>query len=262
MGDVTSQGRFAELHRAGTFVMPNAWDTGSARLFESLGFVAIATTSSGHAASLGRHDQHVSRDELVEHAASLVAGVSIPLNVDAEHCFPHESGGIAETISRLAAVGVAGVSIEDHMPGRGVVPLDEARRAVAEAVEAARRHGLVLTARSENHLYGRDDIEDTLSRLAAYRDAGADVLYAPLVPAEAIPDVVALGPPVNVLAGRAVPPVGRLAELGVRRISTGGALAFAAYGAAAAAARELLAAGTSEYSRGSLSQPDRDRAFS
>jgi 2-methylisocitrate lyase-like PEP mutase family enzyme len=219
---------------------------GSARLLQHAGAVALATTSSGLAASLGRHDQHVGHDELIAHVAAICAAVTIPVNVDAERCYADEAAGIAPVVEALADAGAAGLSIEDYDPStQAIDPIDVATERVFAAAEAAHRRGLVLTARAENHLYGNGDLADTLERLAAYRDAGADCLYAPgLVAAEDIVAVVALGRPVNVLLRPGGPTVPELAELGVRRVSTGGRLAFVAYGALMAAARELLDAGT------------------
>ena len=172
--------RFRALHRQGLFVMPNAWDIGSARLLASIGFEAIATTSSGHAASLGRADQEVSRDELLSHVEALVAAVDVPVSVDAERCFADDPAGVAQTVELIAAVGAAGCSIEDYEPTtRSIDDIGVATERVAAASGAARKHGLVLTARAENHLYGIDDLADTIERLLAYRAAGADVVYAP-----------------------------------------------------------------------------------
>lgn len=243
--------------------MPNAWDIGSARILESLGFQAIATTSSGHAATLGRMDQRVTLDELVEHARSLASAVDVPLSVDAERCFANTPDGVAETVEQIAETGAAGVSIEDYDPVTGIDPLDVAAERVAAAAEVAKRYGLTLTARAENHLYGIDDLDDTMARLIAYRDAGAHVIYAPwLAEIGQISLVVGeTGGPVNVLARVDGPSVAELGAAGVRRISTGGALAFAAYGALAAAGRELLDSGTSTYLGGALSADDRRAAF-
>jgi 2-methylisocitrate lyase-like PEP mutase family enzyme len=257
--------RFRDLHQGALFVMPNAWDIGSARLLESMGFTAIATTSSGHAASLGRSDQHVTRDELVAHATALAAAVTVPLNVDAERGFADDPAGVAETVERIAETGAAGVSIEDYDPARHrIEPLDVATDRVVAAAAAARAHGLVLTARAENHLYGIDDLDDTIRRLQAYLEAGAEVLYAPgLLERDDIRRLVeAVDAPVNVLALRHGPSVPELAALGVRRVSTGGGLARAAYGALMSAARELQTAGTSTYLDGAASGRDLDRAFS
>jgi 2-methylisocitrate lyase-like PEP mutase family enzyme len=245
--------RFRELHaREELFVMPNPWDVGSARLLEAAGFEALATTSAGLAWSLGKLDQAVTRDELVEHVSVLAAATSLPLNVDSERCYPEDPGGVAETVALLADAGAAGFSIEDYDPATGRV--DDVRLAterVAAAAEAA--HGLddplVLTGRAENHFRGVDDLDDTIARLVAYRDAGADVVYAPgLSSIDQVAAVVAaVGVPVNVLALPNGPSVAELAAAGVRRVSTGGALARAAYGALVAGARELLADGTSRY---------------
>ncbi|MET0831519.1 MAG: isocitrate lyase/phosphoenolpyruvate mutase family protein [Acidimicrobiia bacterium] len=255
--------RFAGLHRDGILVMPNAWDVGSARLLESLGFEAVATTSSGFAATLGRMDQRVTVAELLAHAAALTDAVAIPVSVDAEHGYADTPEGVAEAVDLLGQTGVAGVSIEDYHPGSGLFPLAVAVERVAAAVEAAARHAVVLTARSENHLYGVTDLDDTITRLGAFRAVGADVVYAPgLADLDDISRLVAaVDAPVNVLLLRDGPAVPDLAAVGVRRVSTGGSLAFAAYGALAAAARELLATGTSAYAAGALSPVDRAAAF-
>ena len=256
--------RFRRLHERGLFVMPNPWDLGSARILASMGFQALATTSLGHAASLGKVDQTVTRDELMAHVATLSAAVDLPLNVDAERCFADDLAGVAETVSLLAEAGAAGCSIEDYDPATGLIDaLAVAADRVAAAAEAAHREGMLLTARAENALYGIDDIDDTVSRLRAYREAGADVLYAPrLTDPEDIRRVVeALDAPVNVLAMRHGPSIPELAALGVRRVSTGGPLARAAYGALRRAAEELLGPGTSTYQDDALTSDDLDRFF-
>lgn len=256
---------FRELHGRGLFVMPNPWDVGSARLLARLGFPALATTSSGHAASLGRLDQHVTRDELLAHAASLASAVDVPVSVDAERCFADDPEGVAETVRRIGRTGAAGCSIEDYEPSAGAIdPLETAVGRVAAAAEAAHAEGLVLTARAENHLYGLGGLDDTIARLRAYRDAGADVLYAPgLVDLDEIARVVReAGGPVNVLARSSGPSIRELASVGVRRVSTGGALAMAAYGALVKGARELLDAGTSSYAAERVSDADLEAAFS
>ncbi|GID27956.1 isocitrate lyase/PEP mutase family protein [Paractinoplanes brasiliensis] len=243
--------RFKALHEAGTFVMPNPWDVGSARILEGLGFPALATTSSGLAATLGKADQQVTRDELVAHVRALTAAIGVPLNVDAERCFDD----VTATVELLAQAGAAGISIEDYDPARErIETVEEGARRVALAKEACARHGVVLTARAENLLYGHDDLDDTIRRLRAYRQAGADVVYAPGLRApEDIARVVAeVAAPVNVLAVAGAPPVDELAKLGVRRVSTGGALAWAAYGALRDAARELLDLGTTTFRSRSL----------
>jgi len=254
--------RFRQLHESGLFVMPNPWDLGSARILASMGFPALATTSLGHAASLGKLDQHVTRDELVSHVAAISAGVDLPLNVDSERCFADDLAGIAETVGLLAEAGAAGCSIEDYDPATGAIDdIAVAAERVGAAAEAAHRHGMLLTARAENAVYDIDDIEDTIARLRAYREAGADVLYAPrLTDADQIRRVVgATDAPVNVLAMRHGPPIPQLAEMGVRRVSTGGPLARAAYGALRDAASELLGPGTSTYQDDALTGADLER---
>ena len=245
--------RFRALHeRDLLFVMPNPWDAGSARLLASCGFEALATTSEGSAWSLGKLDQTVSRDELVAHVASLAHATSLPLNVDSERCFPNDPGGVAETVALLADAGAAGFSVEDWNPVTGGMDdISIAAKRVAIAAEAA--HGLsepmVLTGRAENHVHGFDDFDDTITRLIAYRDAGADVAYAPgLRDLGRIATVVeAVGIPVNALALPKGPTVAELASVGVRRVSTGSWLAAAAYGALVTGARELASEGTSQY---------------
>ena len=245
--------RFRALHaREKLFVMPNPWDVGSARLLASCGFEALATTSAGLAWSLGKLDQSVSRDELVAHVAELAAATALPLNVDSERCYPDDPGGVAETVFRLAEAGAAGCSIEDYDPvTEAVDPVEVAAERVALAAEAA--HGLaepmVLTGRAENHIRGVDDLDDTIARLIAYREAGADALYAPgLTDLAQIASVIeAVQAPVNVLALPAGPTIAELASVGVRRVSTGSLLAGAAYGALLAGANELLGEGTSRY---------------
>ncbi len=259
--------RFRELHaREQLFVMPNPWDIGSARILASLGFEALATTSAGFAWALGKLDTQVTRDELVDHVAQLAPATDLPLNVDSERCFPDDPGGVAETVRLLGEAGAAGCSIEDWNPDTGrIEDVALAVERVAEAAEAARTFDppLVLTGRAENHLHGVDDLDDTIARLVAYRDAGADCLYAPwLATAEQISAVVdAVAMPVNVLAVPATPPIPELARLGVRRVSTGSLLAGAAYGALAAGARELQGDGTSTYATARLSEDDKQAAF-
>jgi len=246
--------------------MPNPWDIGSARLLESLGFQALATTSAGFAWSIGKLDQTVSRDELVAHVASLAHATTLPLNVDSERCYPDDPGGVAETVAQLADAGAAGFSVEDYDPAtEGIEAVALAAKRVAVAAEAA--HGLpdplVLTARAENHIRGVDDLDDTIVRLIAYRDAGADAVYAPgLSELGQIAAVVeAVGVPVNVLALPDGPTLAQLASAGVRRVSTGGALARSAYGALLTGAEELLEKGTSRYAEGGASPEALRAAF-
>ena len=245
--------QFRALHeRDQLFVMPNPWDAGSARLLASCGFEALATTSEGFAWSLGKPDQTVSRDELVAHVASLADATSLPLNVDSERCYPNDPGGVAETVALLAGAGAAGFSIEDYDPATGgMEDIGIAAERVAMAAEAAHRltEPMVLTARAENHVHGVDDLDDTIARLIAYRDAGADAVYAPgLRDLRQIAAVVeAVGIPVNALALPNGPTIPELASVSVRRVSTGSLLAGAAYGALVTGARELADAGTSRY---------------
>jgi 2-methylisocitrate lyase-like PEP mutase family enzyme len=247
---------FLELHhRDGPpLLLPNPWDVGSARLLESLGFEALATTSSGFAATLGRLDYGVTRDEALQHAATVADAVGIPVSADLENGFGDAPEEVAETIRLATEAGLAGGSIEDAT-GRDEEPvydLETAAARVHAAAEAARTADapFVLTARAENHLYGRDDLADTIARLQAFEAAGADVLYAPgLATLDDIREVVrSVGKPVNVLALPNVPSVAELAEVGVRRVSVGGAFAFAALGAVVDAARELLERGTYGFS--------------
>jgi 2-methylisocitrate lyase-like PEP mutase family enzyme len=256
--------QFRALHASGTFVMPNPWDVGSARLLASLGFPALATTSSGHAATLGRSDQHVTRDELLAHAEAVAGAVDVPLNVDAERCFADDPAAVARTVELIGETGAAGCSLEDYDPAaRAIEPLAVAAERVAAAADAAKAHGIVLTARAENHLYGHPDLDDTIARLQAYAQAGAEVLYAPgLARLDDIARVVAaVDRPINVLALPTGPTVAELASVGVRRISTGGLLARAAYGALVRAATELRDAGTSTYSATAISSADLATAF-
>ncbi|MEO5577374.1 MAG: isocitrate lyase/phosphoenolpyruvate mutase family protein [Gaiellaceae bacterium] len=245
--------RFRELHERGRlFVLPNPWDVGSAKLLASLGFEALATTSAGLAWSLGKLDMQVTRDELVAHVAQLAAATVLPLNVDSERCYPEASGGVASTVALLAEAGAAGCSIEDYDPATDRID-DVGAAAERVAIAAAAAHQLseplVLTARAENNLHGVNDLDDTIARLLAYREAGADVVYAPgLADLGSIAAVVAaVGVPVNVLALPNGPTVSELEAAGVRRVSTGGALAKVAYGALLAGAQELRDDGTSRY---------------
>ncbi len=236
--------RFRDLHRRGFFVMPNAWDVGSAVRLERLGFSAVATTSSGHAASLGRSDQQVTFDELCAHVEAVTASVSIPLSVDSERLFSDDPAGVAANVGVLGRLGAAGVSIEDYDPStHSIDPIDVAADRVVAAVSGAQEHGLVVTARAENHLYGAGDLDDTIHRLLAYARAGADCVYAPgLAELSDITRVVdSVDTPVNVLLRPASPPLVVLADLGVRRVSVGGRLAHVAYDAMETEARSLLA---------------------
>jgi 2-methylisocitrate lyase-like PEP mutase family enzyme len=246
--------RFRALHRRGDpLLMPNAWDLGSAAVLKSLGFEALATTSSGHAATLGRMDGSVTREEALAHAAAMAAGTDLPLSADLENCFADEPEGVAETIRLAAQTGLAGCSVEDFSgrPDDPIYELGLARERVVAAAELARSGPveLVLTARAENYVHGREDLADTIARLQAYQGAGADVLFAPgLTRAQDIRHVVeSVDRPVNVLARPGMVSVAELAELGVSRVSVGGAFAFAALGALYEAAQELRERGTYGY---------------
>ncbi len=249
--------RFLALHQGpGALLLPNPWDAGIARLLASLGFSALATTSAGFAATLGQLDGSVSRDQAVAHAAAIVEATDLPVSADLENGYVDEPEAVAETIGLAIAAGLAGCSIEDFT-GRADDPIYDlglATERIAAAAEAAHRGDvhLVLTARAENLLHGRDDLADTIARLQAFQTAGADVLYAPgLWRAEDIRQVVtSVDLPVNVLAVPVGPSVKELEDLGVRRISVGGMLAFAALGAVVDASRELLDEGTYGFSAG------------
>lgn len=246
MDPSTARNSFRDLHRSGTFVVPNPFDRGSARLLAALGFEALATTSSGHAATAGRADMALGRDALVTHVADLVTATDLPLTVDAERGFADDPVGVAATVDLLAEAGAAGASIEDWDPVAGRIddPTAAVER-VAAAAETAAGHGLVLTARCENLIRGVADLDDTVARLVAYRDAGAEVVYAPglVEPAEIRQVVEATQVPVNVLLRPGGPTVDELGAAGVRRVSLGGTLARVAYGAVVEAARRVQVAG-------------------
>jgi 2-methylisocitrate lyase-like PEP mutase family enzyme len=258
--------RFLELHRQERpLLLANAWDVGSAKLLVSLGFHALATTSSGHAASLGQLDSSVSREQALAHAAALVGATDVPVSADFEDGFAADPAGVAEPVRLALEAGLAGCSIEDWSAAEArLYDKDAAAERVAAAADAA--HGgpvrLVLTARAENHLRGNPDVRDTIARLQAYQQAGADVLYAPAFdrPEDLRELLASVDLPVNVLARAGVPPVAHLAALGVKRVSVGGAFAFAAYGAAVDAASELLSDGTYGFSEVSAAGSKATRA--
>ena len=240
--------RFLALHnRTWPLLLPNPWDAGSAKLLASLHFEALATTSSGFAATLGRLDGSLTREEALQHAATIVSATALPVSADLENGFADGPDGVAETVRLAIDAGLAGCSIEDYGGDDRdpIYGLELATARIAAAVAAAGGR-IVLTARAENHLHGRDDLGDTIARLRAYGEAGADVLYAPgLTRIEDIRRVVSeVGRPVNVLAFPGAPTVGELAAAGVKRISVGGAFAFAAIDGLVEAARELRAEGT------------------
>jgi 2-methylisocitrate lyase-like PEP mutase family enzyme len=240
--------RFWELHASETpLLLPNPWDLGSARLLAWLGFKALATTSGGFAASLGRLDGNLSRDEAVAHAAAVAEATGLPVNGDFENCFADDPQGVAKTVTLARQAGVAGCSVEDWS-GSEIYELGFAAERVAAAADAAHAGPvrMVLTARAENHVRGRHDLADTIARLVAYQEAGADVLFAPALRGmEQIRAVLQeIDRPLNVLAWRDLPPVAELAEAGVSRISVGSSFAFAAYGTLLEAATELQQRGT------------------
>jgi 2-methylisocitrate lyase-like PEP mutase family enzyme len=243
--------RFLDLHQGDRpLLLPNPWDPGSAKLLESLGFEALATTSSGFAASLGRLDGSVTRDEALAHSAAIVQATELPVSADLENAFADDPDDVADTLRLAIEAGLAGCSIEDFT-GQHKEPIYDpglAAERIAAAAEVAHAGPvrLVLTGRAENYVHGRPDLEDTISRLQAYQEAGADVLFAPgLTRLEDIRQVIAsVDRPVNVLARPGVPPVSELAAVGVSRVSVGGGFAFAAIGALVEAARELAEDGT------------------
>jgi 2-methylisocitrate lyase-like PEP mutase family enzyme len=251
MAPTASAERLLSLHQGEQpLLLPNPWDAGSAKLLESLGFQALATTSSGFAATLGRLDGSVTREEALAHGATIVAATPLPVSADLENGFADDPEGVAQTVRLAIDAGLAGCSVEDFT-GREddpIYPLEAAAERIAAAAEAAHAGPgrLVLTARSENYLHGRRDLADTVARLQAFQEAGADVLYAPGIrSADDIRAIVeSVDRPVNVLAVPGAPPVAELATLGVRRVSVGGGFAFVAAGALVAAGRELLEQGT------------------
>ena len=242
---------FGRLHQSGCFVIPNPWDLGSARLLVQLGFPALATTSSGFAWSLGRADNRVSLEEALGHLRSIAHGVEVPVNADFEGGFAIAPAAVGTNVAAATATGIAGLSIEDST-GDASHPLFELTLAV-ERIKAARRAiddtgtGILLTARSEGFIVGRPDLAETIRRLTAYAEAGADCLYAPGIRTRA--DIAAVvksvaPKPVNVLVGSDFATVAELADLGVRRISVGGALARAAWSGFLQAAKEIAEQGT------------------
>jgi 2-methylisocitrate lyase-like PEP mutase family enzyme len=244
-------GRFLALHHGDRpMLQPNAWDAGSARVLESLGFEAVATTSSGFAATLGRLDGDVTRDEVLAHTRAMAHAVDVPVAADTENGFADDPAGVADTVRLLSDTGLAGCSVEDWS-GESIYDAGLARERIAAAAEAAHRgpRQLVLTARAENLLHGGDDLADTIARLQAYQEAGADVLFAPgLGDAETIRAVVSsVDRPVNVLVRPGGPPVDELAEIGVARVSVGGTFTYAALAGMIDAATELRDRGTYGY---------------
>lgn len=241
---------FLALHHGESpLLLANAWDIGTAKAFAHLGFQAIATTSSGFAASLGRHDSNVTADEAITHAAQLAAAVDIPVNADLENGFATDPAEVARLYRRAADAGIAGASIEDWDRATGeIYPISQAFERVQAAVEAAHASSpkMVITARAENVLRAVGNLDMAIDRLLAYQAVGADVLYAPAVisAADIATLVAAVDLPVNILALPGTPPVAELAALGVARVSVGGGFSLVSFGAVAQAATELLNDGT------------------
>lgn len=245
------QRAFHELHESGCFVIPNPWDVGSALLLQQLGFRALATTSSGHAWTLGRSDNHVTLEETLSHLRAVADAVDIPVSADFEGGFAVRPEDVAKNVTQAVATGIAGLSIEDST-GNAAAPLFdfplavERIRAARKAIDASGTH-VLLTGRSEGFIVGRPDLGETIRRLTAYAEAGAECLYAPGIRSrEDVASVVsAVAPrPVNVLVGSDFTTLAEMASLGVRRISVGGALARAAWGGFLSAAREIAEHGT------------------
>jgi 2-methylisocitrate lyase-like PEP mutase family enzyme len=257
--------RFKALHeRPGTFVMPNPWDAGTARMLTALGFEALATTSAGFAFSLGRRDSAagLSRDEILGNARAIVDATHLPVSADLEDGFGAAPATCAETIRLASAIGLVGSSIEDATGDSNdpIFGFQQAVERVAAASEAARTLPFVLTARAENYLHRRPDLDDTIRRLQAFAAAGADVVYAPGLPSlEAIRTVcAAVDKPVNVLMGLKGPAftIDELRDAGVKRISVGGSFARAALGGFMRAAREVKERGTFTYASDAISHAD------
>ena len=241
---------FLALHRPGTpLLIPNPWDAGSARVLEWLGFQALATTSSGFAMTLGRSDGQVSCEEALSHAADVVAATTLPVSADLENGYAGDLDGVVETYTAAIETGLAGGSIEDYS-GSEVYSIDEAAERVAAAVSVTAAR-FVLTARAENHIRGNPDLTDTIARLQRYQEAGADVLYAPgVIAVDEVRTLISeVDRPVNVLLLPGGASVAELAELGVARISVGGAFAYAALSALVEAGREFLGGGSGYFDR-------------
>ena len=262
---------FRELHeQPGIFVVPNPWDTGTARILEALGFPALATTSAGFAFSMGLRDGDgaVTASKSIDHARKIVNATSLPVTADLENGFGDSPEVVANTIRLAGEVGLAGASIEDATYD-AEAPLYErtlAAERVAAAVEAARSlpYPFTLTARTEGFIRGRPDMDETLRRLETYAAAGADVLYAPGLPdLTSIREVCALGKPVNYVAGLSGPQFSlhELREAGVRRVSTGSSLARAALSGLLSAAREITDSGTFTFARGAMTVGDWNEYF-
>lgn len=260
---------FRNLHKSGCFVIPNPWDIGSARYLQGLGFKALATTSAGFAFSQGRPDGDYDRDMALAHCGEIAEATDVPVNVDFEGGYADDPAGVAESVTLCCETGIAGLSIEDSPPG-SAIPLYDFDLALAR-VKAARAaidnsgHDVVFTARSEGFIRGRPDLDETIRRLKAFADAGADCLYAPGLKAqvqiEAVVEAVA-PKPVNFLMATATNfSVGDLAQMGVRRISTGGSLARVAWSAFATSAREIAQQDTFRSFEGTMTNAELNAFF-
>jgi 2-methylisocitrate lyase-like PEP mutase family enzyme len=256
---------FRALHeRTRAFIIPNPWDVGSARMLACLGFEALATTSAGFAFSAGKKDNTVGRDAVISHISAIASATDLPVSADLENGFGDAPEVVAETIRLAAGAGAVGGSIEDatNRPDNPIFDLEHAKERVRAAVEAARSlpFTFTLTGRAENYLHGRPDLKDTIARLQAYQEAGADVLYAPgLTSKEDIAAVVnSVDRPVNILMGlRGVQlNLAALSEMGVKRISVGSALCRAALGAFLRAAREMREQGTFAFAKDAASMQE------
>jgi methylisocitrate lyase len=259
---------FRRLHQSGCFVIPNPWDVGSARALVSLGFAALATTSAGAAWAAGRPDHGVTLEDALAHARTMAAAVDVPVSVDFEDAFAVAPEGVAANVGAAAATGIAGLSVEDssHDPSDPLLPFDlsvDRMRAAREAIDHSGT-GIVLTGRAEGFIVGRPDLDETIRRLTAYSEAGADCLYAPgLRQMDHVAAIVrAVAPkPVNVLVGGDFTTVEQLAALGVRRISVGGALARTAWTGFLSAAREIATGGTFKAFGSTVSHPELNALF-
>jgi len=261
---------FRQLHaQPGTFIIPNPWDIGTARLLAVLGFQALATTSAGYAFSIGKQDTKVGRDDMIAHVGALAAATTLPVSADLENGYGDDPKTVAETIRRAAAAGAVGGSIEDSTirPDTPIYELELAAERMRAAAEAARSLAFpfTLTGRAENYLWGRPDLADTIRRLQAYQEAGADVLYAPGLKTkdEMAAVVSSVDRPVNALMGLQGILLSQkeLSELGVKRISVGGALARTALGAFLRAAREMKEHGTFTFAETAVSYRELSAMF-
>jgi 2-methylisocitrate lyase-like PEP mutase family enzyme len=260
---------FRKLHETGCFVVPNPWNVGTARYLQGLGFKALATTSVGHAHAQGFPDGGQNRDDVLAHCRELVAATNVPINADFENGFADDPAGVADNVARCVATGVAGLSIEDSTKG-GAKPLYDLDLAVAR-IRAARAAidraggGVILTGRAENFLVGVPDLDDAIRRLVAYKEAGADCLYAPVIRTreQIVAVVQAVAPaPVNVLAGPFGFTVSDFAAMGVRRISVGGSLARVAMMAFVNAATEIATHGKFDSFGGQAASVNLNKFFS